>query len=70
MDPSLPPPREEPRVFQNAQVPRDGGRGDVEGRREVSHGGFRFRQTRENRAARRIGERGEGSIERRRIVNH
>jgi hypothetical protein len=57
--------------FQNAHVLRDGGQRNAERLRKLCDHGLTLRQPGEDGAARRIGERAKGGIQRRRrIVNH
>ena len=70
MHASLPPSRQQARFLEHPQVAGDGGKGDVEGLRQVADGRFGLRQAREDRPARGIGERREGAVESGRIVNH
>jgi len=61
---------DEPRLFEDFQVLRDGGQRHVERIREVGDAGLAEREPREDGAPRRVGERREGAVERARIVNH
>jgi hypothetical protein len=70
VDPTLSAPCEESRFFQNLQVLRDRGERDVERLGEVGDAELARRQSRQDRAPRRIGEGAEGPIERSGIVNH
>ncbi len=70
VDPTLFAPSEEPRFFQDLQVLRHRGERDVERLGELGDTVLARRQSRQDRAPRRIGERPEGPIERLGIINH
>ena len=59
-------PRDEPRMVQDAQMLRDGGQRHFERARQLAYRSIVPRETREHRPARRIGERRESRVERRR----
>lgn len=69
MHASLPPPRQQARFLEHAQVAGDGRKGDVEGLREIADGGFARGQARQDRPARRVRQGGERCIERLQMVN-
>jgi hypothetical protein len=54
----------EPRSLENPQVPRYGGQRNIEWLCELADGRLAARQTREDRAPRRVGEGGKRVIER------
>ncbi len=51
-------------ALQHLEVPGNGGERNVEGTGELAGRGFAARQPGEDGAPRRVGERGEGAIER------
>ena len=70
VDPPLAAALDESRLFENPDVPRDGGQRDIEGLGEVGDPGLSERQPREDGPPCRVREGREGSIERPEIVNH
>jgi len=70
VDPPLFAPRDESRLFQDLQVLRDRGERDVERLRELGDSELAERESSQDRAPRRIGERAERPVEGLGIVNH
>ena len=70
-EPALPLARQQPGTLEHAEVPRDGGQGDVEGRGQLTHRRLAARQRAQDRAPDGIGERGEDGVEAGgRMLNH
>src|SRR5437868_3376270 len=57
-------------ALEHLEVSGDGGLRHLEGLGQFHDGGFAKRQTRQNRPARRVGQRGEGGIEVRHYTSH
>jgi hypothetical protein len=70
VDPTLFAPGEQPRFLQDLQVLRDRGERDVERLGELGDAELARRQSRQDRAPRRIGKGTEGPVEALGIVNH
>ena len=70
MDAPLALPHEEAGVFQNAKMFGDCRQRHLERLGELADCPLAEREAGQDRAARRIAERGEGGVERMRIVNH
>jgi hypothetical protein len=62
--------RDQPDPFQRAHVLEHRGEGDPVRRRELTHTRFPVREAIQHGPPDGIGERSEGVVERRRIVNH